>query len=665
MRASGARSGHQAFADYRSASSSLQLSLDQLPEQPVSTRLASLLGWCGKFKNLSDGRLVHAYLSTHGHDCNRFLVNCLIHMYGNCGSIEDAQSIFNKLPSRNLHSWNILIQAYAENRSVKDAQAVFDQIPEPDLYSWNTLVKAYAQDGNVQEAQALFDKIPKPDMYSWNTLFKAYAEKGNLVTARRIFDNMPQRDVVSWTAMISACRQNGHGKEGLVLFHQMQLEGVKPQKITFVSVLDACTGLSSLHQGQEVHAALIDSGYEQDVIVGTALINMYGSFSNMQDALCVFDRILHRDVVSWTAMLSACAQNGYAKESLDLFYYMQSEGIQPNKVTYVCILDACATLPSEEEGRGMHVTIAECGYEEDVVIGNALVNMYGKRGSLHDARNMFDRMPHRDVVSWSAMMALCVQHGHSQEALDTLCQMQTECVHANEITYICILNACASLSSFKKGKEIHATIVGSIYEKDIAIGNALINMYGKCGSLHNARMVFASMSNQDVISWNAMIATLAQCGRTKEALDLFHEMQLAGLKPDAITFVCVLTACSHTGQLDDGRHFFASMKRDYGVIQTVEHYACLVDLLGRAGHLDEAEDLIDNMPLETDATTWSCLLGACRIHGDVKRGVRAATQCFKLDPISVAPNIVLSHIYATAGLCDGVATQKDVLRTFV
>eukprot|EP00249_Psilotum_nudum_P014849 c25030_g7_i3 orf=251-1348(+) len=287
--------------------------------QVESASYASLLRCCGNVKALQYGKRVHAQIVRGGYGGDRFLGNLLVQMYGKCGCLEDARTVFDRICQRNVFSWNIMIQAYAENGCVDDA--------------------------------------------------------------RSIFDKMPQRDVVSWTAMITAYVQNAGGKEALKLFWQMQLKGARPDKITFLSVLDACAGLADLAQaiaeGKESHASIIHGGFESDVVVGTALVNMYGKCGSLDDARHVFDKITQRDSVSWTALIAAYSQNGHGKDALELFKQMQLEGMVPDKITFISILYACATLAALEEGKESHASIIESGFETDVVVGNALVNMYG------------------------------------------------------------------------------------------------------------------------------------------------------------------------------------------------------------------------------------------------------------------------------------------------
>ncbi|KAJ7533971.1 hypothetical protein O6H91_13G073700 [Diphasiastrum complanatum] len=502
-----------------------------------------------------------------------------------------------------------------------------------------------------------------------NWLVKMYSDCGSMNDAKAVFDSLPVHNLRSWNILIKAYAKNGYGREALSCFHQMQLQGLKPNQITLVSALDACAGLAELELGQEIHASIVEGGYEAEVIVGTALVNMYGKCGRAEEALAVFDKMPQRDVVAWNAIISACALNGNATKALYLFNRMQLCGIKPNQSTFVSALDACAVQGLLDKGKHIHGSIVEGGYEGQVVVATALISMYGKCGSLEEARKVFAKMPHRNVITWNAMIAACAQNGQGKEALDWFDRMQLQRLKPNQITFVCVLDACASLAALEIGQEIHAAITEagyeghvSYYDGQVVVGTALVNMYGKCGSVDEARSVFSRMRYRNVISWNAMILACAQNGQGEEALDLFNEMQHQGIKPDHITFLGVLAACSHTGQVDKARQFFQSMSKDHGIAQKVDHYVCLIDILGRAGHLGEAEQFINTMPIE-NASVWLCLLGACRVHGDVERGVRAANRVIKLDPENAAPYVLLSNILAAAGRWDDAKTLRCIWKT--
>ncbi|KAJ7561515.1 hypothetical protein O6H91_03G031200 [Diphasiastrum complanatum] len=432
--------------------------------------------------------------------------------------------------------------------------------------------------------------------------------------------------------------------------------------VILASLLKRCGKIKALSDGRLVHAYINRFNYGRNRFLGNWLVKMYGDCGSMDDARAMFEKLPNHNSFSWNILINAYAKNGFSTEALECFYQMQNSGIKPDRVTFICALDACASAAALEKGHGIHGAIVECGYEEQVVVGTALVNMYGKCGSLEDARSVFDRMPHRNVVSWSAMMAAYVQNGHAKEALECFHQMQLCGIKPDQVTFVSAIDACAVLAALEKGQEIHTAIVDRGYEGQVVVGTALVNMYGKCGSLEDAGTVFWRMADRNAVSWGAMIAACAKNGHSQEALDLFKQMQCHGFKPDHITFLSVLTACSHTGRVDDARHYFSSMSRDHGIQPKLEHYMCLIDILGRAGNLDDAENLINSTPFKNLARAWLCLLSACKVHGDVDRGARVARHIFKLDPKNAVPYVLLSSIYAAAGRWDETQKLREVLQ---
>eukprot|EP00249_Psilotum_nudum_P012827 c24006_g16_i1 orf=3-1022(+) len=337
-----------------------------------------------------------------------------------------------------------------------------------------------------------------------------YGKCGSSVDARRVFDAMRSPTVVCWNSVIAAYGQNGNVNEALLLLLQMQQKGMEPDSITFVSILTACTSLGALTEGKVIHANIIAAGLVRDVTVGNSLVNMYGKCKSVNDARRVFDEMRIRNVVSWTVMIAAYCQNGHGKKALELFLQMQEGGVKPDNITYLTILDACAGLVALAEGKVIHASIVSSGLESDVVVGNSLINMYGKCGSPLNARRVFEKMCLRNVVSWTSVITAYGQNGNYKEALELFWQMQQEGLTLDIVTFVTILDTCGNLAALTEGKVIHALIVASGLESNDTVCNALINMYGKCGSLQDARTVFDKMPQRDVVLWATMIAAYSQ-----------------------------------------------------------------------------------------------------------------------------------------------------------
>eukprot|EP01018_Ginkgo_biloba_P032084 Gb_05882 [translate_table: standard] len=623
----------------------------------------SLLEGCVKAKNLSEGKLVHTHIIQTGNKSQDiFLGNTLLNLYVKCGSLMDARSVLNQMPKRNVVSWTVMIAAYARHGhddealrlfyqmqlagvqpnqftfasvlpvcahlealehgkevhikiitggyqssvfvgsalvdmyvkcgSIENARNVFDKMPERDVVSWNAMIAGYTHNGDIEEALKLFQKMPVRNVVSWNAMIAGYSQNGHVGKALELFQKMPEPNVVSWTSMITAYARHGYCQEALSLFYQMQGIGIQPDQFTFASVLSACANLVALEQGKEIHEEIIRSGFQSDVIVGNALVDLYAKCGSIDNAGFVFNKMPKRDAVSWNTMIAGYALNGLAEEAL----------------------------------------------------------------------NLFQKMSDRDVISWNAVISGYAQNGHGEESLKLLQQMQSAGVKSNSETFAIVLPVCANLASLEQGKEIHEAIIRCGLQSDVFVGSALVDMYAKCGSIENAHQVFNKMPRRNVVSWTAMIVGYAMHGQGKEALQLFEQMQHSGTSPNHVTFVGVLSACCHAGLLDAGWQYFHCMCQYYRIIPTTEHYGCMVDLLGRAGHLEEAIDFISKMPVKPEAHVWGSLLSACRFHINIELAEYVAEHLFMLEPTNAAPFVLLSNIYAAAGKWDGIEKVRKMMK---
>ncbi|KAH9551807.1 hypothetical protein CY35_09G032400 [Sphagnum magellanicum] len=454
--------------------------------------------------------------------------------------------------------------------------------------------------------------------------------------------------IFSWNVRLAKYVKGGQPHKTMELFQQMQDEGMIPDKFTFVRVLNACARVRALEEGRQIHSQIIQSGCESDVYVANSLIDMYANCGSIEDSWRVFNGLPKRDVVIWNAMIFGLTKCAQAHKALALSEQMRREQVNPDTVTFMGLLNACASVEALEEGRDVEQQIVQYGCESDVFVCNSLVDMYAKCGSIEDARRVFNRMHSRDTVAWSTMILGYMKYGEGHKALELFKQMQWDEVQPDPITFTGVLNACASIVALEEGRRVHEQIIKHGYESVVFVANGLIHMYAKCGSIEDAEKVFNKMSTRDVVSWTAMLHGFAMHGHDKEALEHYELMCEEGVEINSITIVCLLSACSHAGLVDEGLHFFHSMGLVFGITATVEHYACVVDLLGRAGHLQEADDLINTMSCEPNVAVWKALLGACRIHGNVEMGEQIAKHVLELEPRNASGYVLLSNIYAAA-----------------
>lgn len=433
----------------------------------------------------------------------------------------------------------------------------------------------------------------------------------------------------------------------------------------YATLLQACIANKALEQGKQVHGHIILTGLEQRLVLRVKLVTMYAMCGSIVDARLIFEELPFWNVFLWTAMISGYVKNELFQEAIQLYSQMQWAAIQPDNFTFSCVLKACAGLSALQQGKQIHNHIIRLnGVKHDVAVENALVIMYSQCGRLDIARQVFDKISERNVVSWNSMISGYAQNGYPEEALQLFREMQCERVEPNWITVTALLPACGYVGVVRQGKEIHAYVIKSEIKADVLLGNALIDMYAKCGSIEIACKVFDEMPTRDLVSWNTVIAGQGINGRGAEAVRYLYRMQEdeAGLKPDSITFISLLSACSHAGLVEEGWRYFKSMSRDYDIIPEVEHYACMVDLLGRAGRVEEAHKFIQEMPLEPSSSVWGSLLSACRIHCNVDLGEGVAERLFEMEPQNAGNYILLSNIYAAAGRWEDVAKVRSIMK---
>ncbi|KAH9326421.1 hypothetical protein KI387_006599, partial [Taxus chinensis] len=631
---------------------------------PDSVTMASLLQAWARLGDLQQGKQIHDYVIRRRLDSNLRVQNSLVAMYAKCGSLSVAGSLFENMFERDAVSWNAMIAGYVQNGYAMEALILFKQMQfenvKPTFVTMASALQACAHLGDLEQGKQIHDCIIASE-FSENVLvgtavIDMYGKCGSIDFARSFFDQMPSKNVVSWNVMIAGYAQNGHSDEALALFYQMLLEGTKADSATMVNVLPACSLIGARLQGRALHGYIIKSGFEQDVFVGTVLVDMYVKCESLDIARPLFDKMIEKNVVSWNAMIAGYARIGNAGEALTLYNQMQLEDVMPDPATMVSVVQACAALRDLQQGKWIHNYVVENGFDSDVILETALIDMYAKCGRIEFAYQLFENMSERNVVAWNAMIAGYAHNGYANETLVFFNQMQLEKMKPTLATMVSVLPACAHLAALQHGKCIHGYIIRNAFELYVSVGNSLIDMYSKCGRMDLAHRVFDKMPKKDVVSWNAIISGYAMWGYGEHALAIFSQMQqITIVKPDHVTFLSILTACSHSGFVQEGWQYFDCMSRDHSLPPRMEHYASMVDLLGRAGCLDEAQKFIQAMPFEPGSSVWGAFLGACRIHCNIKLGEVAADHLFNIEPENTGYYILMSNIYAEAGRWDGVA----------
>ena len=504
-------------------------------------------------------------------------------------------------------------------------------------------------------ADILRKKLLEKHPYIGSTLVSMYAKCGKLDKACQVFEELPVQDGIAWNALIAGYSQDEQGEEALRCFEKMLNHGMLPDEVTFVCVLKACGHIRALAKGKQIHHEIVTKGFlhQKHVVLGNALVDMYVRCGALDKAQTVFDELPIRDVVSWSSLIGGYAQKEMGSEALSCFERMQNEGIPPDSITFTFILKACGNMGALYKGCQIHSDILYKGLlKNDAVLSTALVDMYAKCGQQGKAREAFEDLPMRCVGSWNALIAGYAHNGKCDDALHCFQKMQSDDgLSPNTVTFTCILKSCRNSHSAENGRRIHDEIVRKgLLGQRVVLGNALIDMYVKCGAITEAQQVLDVLPFRDVVSWNALLAGYAQLGNIEKIFELYNSMLQDGIRPNRVTFLVLLTLCSHAGLISEGQLYFDTIYTVYHIAPTLEHYACMVDLFARAGDFEKAMTMIKKMSSCDYLPAWSSLLGACAKWGNVKLGRLAFEHSIRLDEKSAGAYVHMSEIYASAGM---------------
>ncbi|KAK0597127.1 hypothetical protein LWI29_022049 [Acer saccharum] len=451
---------------------------------------------------------------------------------------------------------------------------------------------------------------------------------------------------------------SGTGLHVLDLIHRGSLE---PDRSLYNTLFKKCTLLKKLDEARIVHAHINASLFKDDLVMQNTILNTYCKCGSLDDAHKLFEEMPVKDMVTWTALITGYSQNDQSRNALVLFPQMLRLGLKPNQFTLSSVLKASGMGTSDKYGRQVHAFCFKYGYVWNVYVGSSLLDMYARFGRMDDAWSVFDTLESKNEVSWNALIAGHARKGEGEHALKMFSGMLRKGFEPTHFTYSSVFTALASMGSLEQGKWVHAHVIKSGGKLVAYVGNTLLDMYAKSGSINDARKVFNRLERRDVVSWNSMITGYAQHGLGKEAVRWFAEMLRIRIVPNEITFLCVLTACSHAGLLDEGQKCFELMKK-YSIKPQEAHYVTMVDLLGRAGRLDQAMKFIIKMPIEPTAAVWGALLGACRMHKNMDLGTYAAERIFEFDPHDSGPHVLLANMYASAGRLSDAAKVRKMMK---
>ncbi|KAH0461642.1 hypothetical protein IEQ34_009217 [Dendrobium chrysotoxum] len=617
----------------------------------VPGKILSLLDSC---TNLFSLRKSHALLFVNGLAKNLSFQTKLLTSYAGLGDAKCARMVFDKLTDPDLYSYKAMMKSYLMNDCYLDAINLYGRFREFLLVQDNVLfslvLNACIKLLDLNEGKKLhchITKVGNPDNFLLNTMIDMYAKCGDLKSACILFDTISERDVVSWTTIISGLVQNDRAEEGLILFNNMRLAGVEPSEYTMGSILSACSSLDALVQGRWIHGYVLKKGMAMNSFIGSALLDVYVKCGEVTDAYAVFDGLDYVDLVSWTAMVVGYTQNGCAADALKLFSNPKWAGIMPNSITIASVLSASAQLSNLNLGRSIHMLGIKLGVEDYNVVINAIVDMYAKCGAIKEAEYVFQRMAWKDLVTWNAMMAGYSQNNFGSEALLLFHKMRFAGYLPDAVTIVNALSASASICSLYIGGSFQAYAIKVSFLSNIYVSTALLNFYNKCGDLTSAREVFDEMRNKNAVTWCAMMGGYGLQGDSSTSLDLLQKMLMEDLKPNDVTFTSILSTCSHTGMVEEGKELFDRMSKQYDVVPSMKHYACMVDMLVRAGQLEEAVEFMERMPVNAEISMWGALLHGCRVHSRLDLGEKALRKVMEMKPDTPDYYVLLSNLYAS------------------
>ncbi|XP_068335343.1 putative pentatricopeptide repeat-containing protein At2g01510 [Pyrus communis] len=652
--------------------------------------------------NLNAQNSVDARLIKTGFDARTCRSNFLVNNFLNRGELSRARQLFDQMPHKNTVSTNMMISCYVNSGNLSKARELLDTMVDRTAVTWTILIGGFSQANRYQEAFKLYADMhrwgTKPDYVTFatllsgcsdmgtteqvvqvhshvlklgyastlmvcNSLIDSYCKSRRLDLACRLFKEMPERDNVTFNALITGYSKDNLNEEAVNLFAQMQNLGHKPSEFTFAAVLCAGINLDDITFGQQVHGFVVKTNFVWNVFVGNALLDFYSKHESSVEARKLFNEMPELDGISYNVIITSHVWDGQFKASLDLFRELQLTIHDRKKFPFPTMLSIASNTLNLNMGRQIHSQAIIVTADSEIQVGNSLVDMYAKCGRFEEAKRIFTTLADRSAVPWTAMISGYVQNGVHEEGLELFNEMRRENVSPDQATFASVLRASASLASLSLGKQLHSSVIKLGFTSNVFPASALLDMYAKCGSMKDALQIFQEMPKRNRVCWNALISAYALNGDGEGTLRSFEQMVQSGFKPDSVSFLSVLTACSHCGLVDEGLQYFNSLTCNSKIVLRREHYASMVDLLCRSGRFSEAEKLMAEMPFEPDEIMWSSVLNSCKIHKNQELAERAADRLFKMEKLRDAGAYVsMSNIYAATGQWESVVKVMKAMR---
>lgn len=679
--------------------------------KPTSVTIAIILPVCARARALGAGRSVHSYATKTGLDSDTLVGNSLVSMYAKSGLIcDDAIAVFHMITEKDVVSWNAMIAGFAENKFTGEAFKLFcwmlNESAVPNYATIANILRVCA--GLEENAAHRFGKeihsyvLHRPELMDnisvTNALMGFYSRTGRMNKAECLFARMKSRDSVSWNSLIAGYSSNGESLKALQLFHDfISVAALKPDHVTLVSILPACSHLFNMKVGKQIHGYIArHPGLIEDTAVGNALISFYAKCNDIKAAYRTFKSISKKDLISWNTMLDAFAESGLEPEFVKIFQWMLREGITPDSITITSTVQLYATLFRVDKVKEAHAYSIKAHIflgNTELNLKNALIDAYGKCGNMLYASSMFESlsenrnvvtcnsmisgyvncgshdnahmifttMSERDLTTWNLMVRVYAENDHHSKALSLFLELQNSGLKPDALSVMSILPVCSQMASIHLLKQCHGYVVRACFDDAHLLGT-LIDLYSKCGSIGSAYNLFKSASKKDLVMFTAMVGGYAMHGMGSEALGVYSNMLELGIEPDHVIITTILSACSHAGLMNEGLKLFDTIEKLHRLEPTMEQYGCLVDLLARAGRVNDAYSFVTSMPVEANANIWGALLGACRNHHEVEIGCNVVDRLFAMEANNIGNYVVMSNLYAANARWDGVLETRKLMK---
>ncbi|KAH7366466.1 hypothetical protein KP509_18G079500 [Ceratopteris richardii] len=648
---------------------------------PDSVTLSTILRACSALGALEEGMRIHLEVMKRGfEDC--FTGCSLMDLYAKCNSFLDCQSVFSEIPDRDVACWNVLISGFADQGMNTEALNRFEQMQCEGVHlnpeTFVCILQSCTIDiGRTLHANLVQEKFEQISCVS-SALVNMYVKNGLLSEAYEVFSDQIFHDIISWTALISGFVEGGLTKEAFNFYKQMRMEGQSPSLVTLVCLLKACE-LESLDEGRKFHAMIVKRGDEGDSLIGAPLVSIYAVHGELSEAEKLFEKLPARNTALWTALIAGYTDHGKFKEALTCFEKMQDDGIPPDLSTYVWAFQACCGLKDLDMGLALYTVAVKSGIEQATPIGSVLVELFTKCGMHVESREIFDSLPVCDLFTWTTLISGYVQCGYMEEAVNCLRDMQTDGITPDAVVWDLVISGYAEYNDYEKtvelsammqqqgllpdtsillnivhsctcalvmevGKRVHAQVV-NLSGANSLFESAFIDLYGKCGNVNYAEKVFQGFPTKDLIPWNSLLISYALQGESKAVSLLLERMIELNINPDGNSFQSTFIVCSHAGLLFESHCYYQLMKYCFGIMPTIKHLTCFVDLVARAGQLSFARIMVETMPFQPDLVLLHAMLSGCRILGNVQLGHEVFAFAKSLDRGHAAAYVLMSNIY--------------------